>query len=155
MSLDEFQSLVAGITAEISGKVLDDALARDLATRFPPEGEAFQALNLACLQGITEGWLCQHEAGGVQYGRAIKPGPATHGFSVDVVRMQDLKGPHHRHPNGEIDMVMPVTKGARFDGHGAGWCVYGPGTAHHPTVTEGEAVVLYLLPDGAIEFTKT
>ncbi len=155
MSLDEFQTLVAGITAEIAGKVLDDALARDLAARFPPEGEAFKALSLACLTGITEGWLCPHEAGGVQYGRAIKPGPATHGFSVDVVRMQDIKGPHHRHPNGEIDMVMPVTKGAMFDGHGTGWCVYAPDTAHHPTVTEGEAVVLYLLPDGAIVFTKS
>ena len=107
MSLDEFQSLVADITEEIAGKVLDDALARDLAARFPPEGEAFQALNLACLEGITEGWLCQHEAGGIRYGRAIKPGPASHGFSVDVVRLQDAKGPHHRHPNGRIAVLYP------------------------------------------------
>jgi hypothetical protein len=45
-------------------------------------------------------------------------------------------------------------RGARFDGHAAGWCVYGPGTAHRPTVTEGRALVLYLLPEGAIEFTR-
>ncbi len=49
---------------------------------------------------------------------------------------------------------MPVTPEARFDGGAAGWCVYGPGSAHHPTVTGGEALVLYLLPDGEIEFTK-
>jgi hypothetical protein len=74
--------------------------------------------------------------------------------SVDVVEMESVKGPHHRHPNGEIDMIMPISPGAKFDGHGAGWLVYGPDTAHNPTVTEGKALVLYLLPGGAIEFTR-
>jgi hypothetical protein len=72
---------------------------------------------------------------------------------VDVVDMDDLAGPHHAHPNGEIDMIMPLTEGARFDGHGAGWLVYGPGSAHRPTVTGGRALVLYLLPGGAIDFS--
>jgi hypothetical protein len=36
----------------------------------------------------------------------------------------------------------------------AGWLVYGPGSAHNPTVTHGRAVILYLRPAGAIEFTK-
>lgn len=35
-----------------------------------------------------------------------------------------------------------------------GWLVYGAGTAHDPTVTGGRALVLYLLPGGAIEFTR-
>jgi len=52
-------------------------------------------------------------------------------------------------------MIMPIAPGAEFDGHPAGWRVYGPGTAHHPTVSGGQALILYLLPDGAIEFTKT
>ena len=56
---------------------------------------------------------------------------------------------------GEIDLVMPLEPEAQFDGHGAGWVVYGPGSAHHPTVTRGRALVLYLLPAGAIEFTRT
>ncbi|PKO57382.1 MAG: DUF4863 domain-containing protein, partial [Betaproteobacteria bacterium HGW-Betaproteobacteria-19] len=38
--------------------------------------------------------------------------------------------------------------------HGAGWFVYGPGTVHRPTVSDGRAHVLYLLPQGAIEFTR-
>jgi Domain of unknown function (DUF4863) len=71
------------------------------------------------------------------------------------VDMDTIKGPHHRHPNGEIDLIMPITPEARFDGRGAGWLVYGPGTAHYPTVSEGRALVLYLLPGGAIEFTKS
>ena len=50
---------------------------------------------------------------------------------------------------------MPLTPGAKFDGHGAGRLVYGPDSAHSPTVSEGKALVLYLLPGSAIEFTKS
>ena len=59
-----------------------------------------------------------------------------------------------RSPNGEIDLIMPLTPGARFDERDAGWLVYGPDSAHSPTVTQGRALVLYLLPAGAIEFTQ-
>ena len=44
---------------------------------------------------------------------------------------------------------------ARFDGQGAGWVVYPADSAHVPTVSGGRALVLYLLPQGAIEFTKS
>jgi hypothetical protein len=99
--------------------------------------------------------MCSREAGGIRFGRVVKPGPGTHGFSVDVVDMQPMAGPHHRHPNGEIDLIMPLEPGAKFDGREAGWLVYGPNTAHSPTVTQARALVLYLLPGGAIEFTNT
>ena len=75
------------------------------------------------------------------------------GFSVDVVHMKDVVGPHHRHPKGEIDLIMPVVGKAKFDNHEAGWVVYGPDSDHRPTVTDGTALVLYLLPGGEIEFT--
>ena len=96
--------------------------------------------------------MCDREHGGIRFGRVIKPTDVTHGFSVDVVEMDNIVGPHHGHPNGEIDLVMPLTDGAKFDGQGAGWKVYGPGSAHKPTVTDGRAYVLYLLPEGAIDF---
>ena len=32
--------------------------------------------------------------------------------------------------------------------------VYPPGSAHRPTVTQGRALVLYLLPEGRIDFTR-
>src|SRR5207245_11082757 len=108
----------------------------------------------ACEAGIAAGWMCSREHAGIRYGRVVKPGPATQGFSVDVVEMDNVAGGHHRHPNGEIDLVMPVDATARFDGRGAGWLLYEPGTAHVPTVAGGQARVLYLLPGGAIEFTK-
>ncbi len=69
--------------------------------------------------------------------------------------MDDIKGPYHGHPNGEIDMIIPETAGAKFDGRGQGWVVYEPETAHYPTVTDGKAIVLYLLPEGEIDFTRT
>ena len=96
---------------------------------------------------------CKHEAGGIRYGRVLRADPSLGGFSADVVHMRDCVGPHHRHPQGEIDMIMPIDTGACFDAHPRGWCVYGPDTAHHPTVTGGAALVLYLLPGGEIEFT--
>ena len=46
------------------------------------------------------------------------------------------------------------SRDARFDGQDAGWKVYAPGTAHFPTVTGGAALVLYLLPNGEIEFPR-
>ena len=152
---ESFTALIATITSRLEGRSLDSQLEQDLNRAFPAEGKECRAIVAACKDAIAAGWMCNREAGGIKYGRVIKPGPATHGFSVDVVEMEPVAGPHHRHPNGEIDLVMPLAPGAQFDGHGAGWVVYGPGSAHHPTVTHARALVLYLLPAGAIEFTRT
>ena len=95
--------------------------------------------------------MCNSEHGGIKFSRVIKD---LDGFSVDVVLMKDVVGPHHRHPTGEIDMVIPLDADAQFDGNAKGWVVYGPDTAHNPTVSGGEAMVVYLLPGGEIEFTR-
>ncbi len=151
---DAFIEHIGKISALVAGEDLGPALQQKLNREFPATGEWFaQAVEL-CRQGCAEGWLCGREAGGIKFGRAVKPGDATHGMSIDVVEMANVKGPHHAHPNGEIDLVMPLEGDARFDGTGAGWKVYPAGSAHHPTVTGGKALVLYLLPDGAIEFTR-
>ena len=154
MEVQSFQALIAGLTAEIAGRPLDAALADDLDTRHGPGSDSYREIFDACRSAIAAGWMCKHEGGGIRYGRVIKPAPEIHGFSVDVVDMENVVGPHHAHPNGEIDLIMPLTDGAQFDGHPAGWCVYGPGSAHKPTVTSGRALVLYLLPQGAIEFSR-
>lgn len=151
MSKDEFQALISEVTAVAKGRPLDAKLAGDLNERFPVNGPAFRSIRAACDTGVAEGWMCEREQGGIKFGRVIKE---IDGFSVDVVHMTDVVGPHHRHPNGEIDMVMPIDGAAEFDGHGAGWVVYGADSAHKPTVSGGAALVLYLLPGGAIEFTR-
>jgi len=152
---DRFNTLVAQITRHIAGRPLDADLESELNRTFPVAGPTARKLIECCQSAIAQGWMCSREAGGIRFGRVIKPEAATQNFSVDVVDMQPMAGPHHRHPNGEIDFIMPLEPGAQFDGHDAGWLVYGPGSAHSPTVTRGRTLVLYLLPEGAIDFTKT
>lgn len=153
MNRDEFRALISEVTARIARRPLDAELAEHLNRTHPAGSPLYEQVFAGCRSGIEDGWMCDREAHGIRYGRVIKAGPETHGFSVDVVEMNDCVGPHHIHPNGEVDLVMPLEGPAIFDGQGAGWKVYGPGTGHFPTVSRGRALVLYLLPDGAIQFT--
>ncbi|MFS2102778.1 DUF4863 family protein [Variovorax sp. Varisp85] len=152
---EAFHQLIAGLTAEIAGRPLDSGLDQWLNATHGAGSARFEQLRQACIGGVAEGWLCEREGGGIRYGHVFKAEDALHRFSVDVVDMQDIAGPHHTHPNGEIDLIMPLegSADATFDGRPAGWCVYGPGTAHRPTVAQGRALVLYLLPEGQIKFT--
>ena len=155
MNITQFQSLLQPVANHITGWAIDDDLADELNLQFPPDSERFEAIENACHQAISAGWMCAQGAEGRRFGRIIEPSDETHMLSVDVVDLKDIVGPHHRHPEGEVCMIMPVTAGALFDGKSRGWCVYKPGSAHHPTVTNGEALVLYMLPGGKIEFTST
>lgn len=154
MSPQEFKEQIAQLTVQLEGRVLDASLQEWLNTEYGPRTAGYQGLRAACLEGVAQGWLCDREAGGLRYGRIFKPTPELHGFSVDVVDMKDVAGPHHSHPLGEIDLIMPIDEAARFDDHPAGWLVCPPGSAHHPTVTQGRSLVLYLLPQGRIDFTR-
>jgi len=149
-----FRQNISALTAQIAGRPLDASLQDWLNSQVGPGSQAYADLKSCCETGVAEGWLCNREAGGLKYGRIFKPDADLHGFSVDVVDMKDIVGPHHGHPNGEIDLIMPIEGDAKFDGHAAGWLVYPAGSAHKPTVTEGRALVLYLLPEGRIEFTQ-
>lgn len=153
MDATGFQTLISRLTEEIAGLPLGSALEAHLNAEYGAGSDLYQAIFNACQAGVQAGWMCRHEADGIRYGRVVKPTEVTHGFSVDVVDMENVAGPHHVHPNGEIDLIMPLTRGACFDAQPAGWCVYEPGSAHRPTVTQGRALVLYLLPQGAIQFT--
>jgi hypothetical protein len=152
--LERFQQLVATVAKSLDGRALDAGLAVWLNQHYGADSAWYTQMHAACASGVAQGWLCQRENAGIRWGRVFEAGPALGGFSVDVVQMKDLAGPHHTHPLGEIDLILPITPGALFDGHPAGWCVYGPGSAHRPTVSQGEAWVLYLLPAGQIQFTR-
>jgi hypothetical protein len=144
---------IAQLTAQISDRPLDADLDRWLNTEHGPHSASYADLRASCEAGVAQGWLANREGGGLKYGRIFKPADELHGFSVDVVDMKDVAGPHHVHPEGEIDLIMPLDEGATFDGRPAGWLVCPPGSAHRPTVSAGRALVLYLLPQGRIEFT--
>ena len=154
MSQARFREQIAQLTARLAGRPLDAALDAWLNAEYGPQSDAYRQLKQSCETGVAEGWLCDREGGGIRYGRVFKPVADLHGFSVDVVDMQDIAGPHHVHPEGEIDLILPIDGGARFDGRPAGWLVCPPGSAHRPTVSNGRALILYLLPAGRIDFTR-
>ncbi|TAK50373.1 MAG: DUF4863 family protein [Xanthobacteraceae bacterium] len=153
MSPEAFRAMMLPVCAAIDGHAVDDALGKHLNGLFPGDGTDVRAIEAACHQAIAVGWMCAQGEEGRRFGRIVEPAPDTFDLSVDVVELTDVIGPHHRHPNGEICLVMPVTPTATFDGKGRGWCIYGPNSGHRPTVRDGQALVLYLLPGGAIEFT--
>lgn len=150
---EDLRSRVAALTGRIAGRALDETLEAWLNREHGVGSETYESLKAACEAGVAAGWLCNREGGGIRYGRIFKPAPDLHGYSVDVVDMHDIAGPQHDHPLGEIDLVMPQQGAALFDGRPAGWLVCPPGSAHRPTVSQGRALVLYLLPDGQIRFT--
>ena len=154
MSQQHFRELVADLTSRIAGRPLDADLDRWLNEQHGAGTSIYESIKRACMAAVAEGWMCEREGGGILYGRVLKAADDLQRFSVDVVDMKDVAGPHHLHPQGEIDLIMPLAGDARFDGRPAGWCVYPPGSSHRPTVTQGRALILYLLPEGQIEFTR-
>ena len=144
---------IATLTAEIDGRPLDGELDAWLNREHGLHSATYRALKASCEAGVATGWLCQRDGGGIRYGRVFKPAADLRGFSVDVVDMHDIAGPHHVHPLGEVDLVMPLEGDVRFDGRPAGWLVCPPGSSHRPTVSQGRALVLYLLPEGRIDFS--
>lgn len=154
MSPTQLRQKVSQLTAQIAGRPLDAELDAWLNAEHGDGSATFEGLRAACEAGIAEGWLGDRKGGGIRYGRIFKAADDLHGFSVDVVDMKDIAGPHHVHPEGEIDLILPLDADARFDGRSAGWLVCPPGSAHRPTVTQGRAIVMYLLPAGRIEFSK-
>ncbi len=153
MNVDRLQELLKPVIDYVSSQTVNSTLAEELNRRFPHDGETFNTIEAACHEAIADGWMCAEGGAGRRFGRVIEPSEASGGLSVDVVDLENIVGPHHRHPTGEICMIMPVTAGAKFDSMPRGWCVFEPGSEHRPTVTDGEALVLYMLPQGEIEFT--
>jgi len=153
-SIAEFRKHLAQLCASLDGKALNTALADWLNAEHGLGSSTYATLLADCQRGVSEAWLCNREGGGIRYGRIFKAADDLQRFSVDVVDMENIAGPHHVHPLGEIDLVMPLDGDALFDGHPAGWMVYPPGSAHSPTVSQGRALVLYLLPEGEIAFSR-
>lgn len=116
----------------------------------PLDGPLVLGIRALAEAGAAAGWLLPKENAGVRFGRVAKD---LGGFSIDAVHMAG-PGPEHVHPNGEIDLCFAHKGAPTFDGKPAGWVVYGPQSRHVPTVRDGEMLILYFLPGGAIEFVK-
>jgi hypothetical protein len=152
VSVAEFAETLKPLAELLAGVSLDDppAALAAISERAPFDGELVAQIRAAAEAGSKDGWLHPREGGGVRFGRVAKD---LCGFSVDAVLM-DCPGPKHRHPNGEIDLCFTTEGSARFDGQPEGWVVFPPDSVHVPTVSDGQMLILYFLPGGAMEFIK-
>ena len=151
-ALDAFVATLAPILDHVATLDLANTAAAKAAldAKFPVHGETLQAVKASMRAGVTEGWLCTKEAGGVKFSRPKKPA-GDDDLSIDAVNM-DAAGPGHLHPHGEVDLCFVVDGDPTFDGHPEGWTVYPPKSWHIPTVAGGQMDILYFLPGGKIEF---
>lgn len=155
MSADKLQELVELVDPVIQAledlSLADPAAVRaELERQFPMAGETVQGIRAAMTLGHEQGWLLTKSAGGLQFGRVARD---RSGCSIDAV-LSSGPGPKHCHPKGEVDLLFATSGDPKFDGHPEGWAVYAPGSVHVPSVTGGEMLILYLLPEGAIEWVQ-
>ena len=130
-----------------------DAARDALVAEFPLSSAPIQALREHMIEEMNAGRLVQNGKDPLRYSRVFKQSEETLNFSSDAVLMNGA-GPKHRHPEGEIDLCFALEGDPKFDGNPEGWVVYGKGSVHIPTVTGGQMLILYLLPNGAFEFVK-
>jgi hypothetical protein len=122
--------------------------------------------------GVEEGWAANQEVDGPNYRRSriVDPLPETFHFSITAVYMDSkdlrrfrddhddgvLRGEFHGHPYGELNMVIPIDKGAELKGlqgwRGPGWTAPDPGSRHYPEVKGGALIALFYLPAGRISY---
>jgi hypothetical protein len=150
----EMLETLSHLLGDIRGRPLDDDLESRLNRLFGVHSETFASLTRLVKLGVEEGWVAYAPVEGTDYrrGRIADPAKATAGMSVESGLLRNVKGPYHCHTRGEIDMIIPIDDSAQFCGRGAGWMVFPPLSEHFPTVTGGQALIMYFLPNGEIEY---
>ena len=131
-----------------------------LNTTYGPGTAVYEDLARLIKAGVQEGWAANVEVGGPHYRRSLVQAPceASHYFSITAVYMSSearFRGGYHAHPYGEVNMVVPVDRGAQLMGpdgwSGAGWTAPGPASHHYPEIRGGALISLVFLPAGRID----
>jgi hypothetical protein len=130
-----------------------------LEHEYPYAGAQVQAIGELLALGVKAGWLADRGTPDARFGRVAKPGPATHGLSIDVVSMLGA-GVEHSHPRGEVTLGFvaegqvgeDTRQSCHFEARPPGWVVLGPSSRHVPTVTGARMNLIYFLPGGAVEW---
>lgn len=133
----------------------------DLTDRAAAERTLASRVSATTMEEVSTALRAAHAAGllttkraspTLTFGRVSKPSPDTRGFAVDAV---DIAGPGavHTHPKGEVSWLLPIEGAPRFEGATEGWVVLPPGSRHVPTVTGGRMLIVYFLPDGAVDWS--
>ena len=108
------------------------------------------------LNDVDAGWLCDRGEPNARFCRLAKATAETHGLSIDVVSLEG-EAVEHTHPRGEVTIGfrargLPADASPTFDDRDPGWVFLGPGSRHAPRVDGGRMVLMYFLPDGAVEW---
>ncbi|MBR7964572.1 DUF4863 family protein [Burkholderia vietnamiensis] len=150
----ELLTLLGTLCNNIRALPLDAALEARLNDRYGASTHAYAQLVKLLKLGVEEGWVAYTEVEGNDYrrGRIAESSSDTSNLSVESGLLRDVKGQFHCHTRGEINMIIPLSEGAQFCGHGAGWRVFPPMSEHFPTVT-GKALMMYFLPGGEIDYS--
>ncbi len=100
---------------------------------------------------IRDGKIAERGELPVRFGRVSKATPESRDFSIDVVLMTG-PGPRHRHPAGEINYCIRIDGEPTFMDQPPGWVDEAPDSVHVPSVAGGTMLIVYLLPQGQMEF---
>ncbi len=73
MSQHQFEMLIGRFAAFIADAALDEHLEAGLNQNFGPDSQEFYDPAALCASGEEQGWLMAREAGGIKFGRAVKP----------------------------------------------------------------------------------
>ena len=151
--MSDLKSLLEPISRSIPELDLSDGAAAETALneRFPPDSAEIAAIREAAFAALEAGEIAERGEPGMKWGRLSKPAETPGGSSIDVVYMSDSSGPPHTHTNGEVCLCLAESDGATFEGRGDTWIVMPAGSRHVPTVAQGSMLILYWLPEGAVE----
>lgn len=149
---DSLSDHLKAIANWLAGRELTSNLAYELANEFPPLGDVFDAVERNAISAIDAGRIGKSADSSTVYARLFEPGEPTRGFSIDIVKLTNVVGGRHVHPRGEVDMIIPLSPGARFNNHEKGWLTLPPGSAHRPIARGGSVIVIYFLPGGEMRF---
>lgn len=155
--LKQVQNLTPGVEVE---EMLNSA--------YGPGTPLYDDLAHMIIAGVRDGWAANQEVDGLRYRRSrlCDPCERTSYFSITTVYMDSLssgraddqtyRGDYHAHPYGELNMVVPLDRGAEIGGplgwRGAGWTAPAPGSHHYPEVRGGSVIALFFLPAGRISY---
>ncbi|MCC8951547.1 hypothetical protein ACVMIH_005855 [Bradyrhizobium sp. USDA 4503] len=157
---------------EVKDMTPSAAMERWLNETYGEDSALYQDLARLIKMGVEEGWAANQEVEGPNYRRSriLEPVPETFQFSITAVYMNStdprrfkdeddhdvLRGQYHGHPYGELNLVVPLDKGAQLKGlqgwQGPGWTAPDPGSRHYPEVRGGAVIALFFLPAGRISY---
>jgi hypothetical protein len=150
----DLATLLAPVSTFVVGLDLASREAAEaaLVRRFPPGGEELVRIEAAARAALAAGRIANRGEPHMRFSRVVKPKDDVAGCAIDCVYMDDCEGPAHTHPNGEVVLCFPDQAAATFDGVRGTWVVLPKGSRHTPTVRGGSMLILYWLPDGAVEW---